>query len=79
MYIHVYIHVHVMYACTVYLAFLSISGSLSAEEDGERGSLRSLGHVDNLLQSRYSESHVLGGHSGIVEGVEGHLSGGLTQ
>ena len=51
------------------LAFLCVSGSLTPQEDGEGGSLGPLGDVDDLLQSRYPESDVLGRYSGIVEGV----------
>ena len=42
------------------LALLCIPGCLPSQEDGEGGSLGSLGDVDDLLQSRDSERHVLG-------------------
>ena len=40
--------------------------------------LRRLGHVDNFLQSRHSQSDVLRGHSSVVEGVQRHLSCGFS-
>ena len=62
-----------------HLALLSVPCCLPPEEDGQRRSLGSLGDVDDLLQSRHTERHVLGGHAGVVERVECHLSGRLTQ
>ena len=62
-----------------YFALLCILGSLSQQEDGEGRSLGSLGHVDDLLESRHPQGHVLGGHSSVVECVEGHQCGRLPQ
>ena len=61
------------------LAFFSISCGLSVEENGEGWSLRPFGDVDNLFETGYPESNVLGRHSGVVESVECHLSGGLPE
>ena len=61
------------------LGLLRVPGGRSSEEDGERGRLRVLGNVDDLLETGHTQGHVLGGHAGKVERIERHLRGGLTQ
>ena len=61
------------------LAFFCIPSSLSSEEDGERRGLGSFGDIDQLLETRDAQRHVLGGHTSVVEGVEGHLSGWFSE
>ena len=61
------------------LAFLGIPGSLPTQEDGERRRLRPLRHIDDLFETGDTESDVLRGHSSVVERVEGHLCGWLTE
>lgn len=51
---------------------------LGKQEDLQRGSLDVLSNIDDLLDTRDSECDVLGRDTGIMEGVKGHLSGGLT-
>ena len=52
---------------------------LGLEVDRQRGRLRELGDVNDLLQARHAARHVrLGRDSRVVEGVEGHLGGGLA-
>mmetsp|Transcript_73527 Transcript_73527/g.209259 ORF Transcript_73527/g.209259 Transcript_73527/m.209259 type:complete len:277 (+) Transcript_73527:1336-2166(+) len=48
------------------------------EVDDKRRRPDLLGHVQNLVEPRHSESHVFGRHTGEVEGVEGHLGGRLS-
>ena len=43
-----------------HFALLSILCSLAKQEDGERRCLRSLGHIDDLLQTRDAKGDVLG-------------------
>lgn len=47
--------------------------------DLHAGSLDVLGYVDDLLQARHTKRHVLGRHTGLMEGVQGHLGGWLSQ
>ena len=61
------------------LAVLRVPGGLSPQEDGEGGGLGPLGDVNDLLQAGDPEGHVLGRHTGVVEGVEGHLGGRFSQ
>ena len=69
---------HMIHLLETNLAFFGVPGCLSVQEDGERRSLRPLRDVDDLLESRHTECDVLGGHSSVVEGVEGHLCRWLT-
>ena len=41
------------------------------------GRLDVLGNIDNLGQAGHAQRHIFGGHTSKVEGVEGHLGGGL--
>ncbi len=66
------IHVH-------YLGLLSISCGLTNQEHRERWGFGLLGDVDDLLQSGHAKGDVLGGHTGIMESVERHLGGWLSQ
>ena len=43
----------------------------------QRGRLDVLSNVDDLGQAGHAQRHILGRHTGKVEGVEGHLGGGL--
>ena len=61
------------------LALLGVLGRWALEEDDERGRLGLLAHVDDLLETRHAERHVLGRHAGVMERVECHLSGGLAE
>lgn len=58
---------------------LGVARRLTQQEDGERRSLGPLGDVDQLLQTRHTQRDVLGRHAGVVESVECHLRGGLSQ
>ena len=76
------VHAVYMYDTTTHfadLAVLGVPGGLSPQEDGEGGGLGPLGDVNDLLQPGDPEGHVLGGHAGVVEGVEGHLGGRFSQ
>ena len=55
------------------LGLLRVPGGRSSEEDGERGRLRVLGNVDDLLETGHTQGYVLGGHTSEMESVEGHL------
>ena len=57
---------------------ISIATCLCRQIDGQRGRLDVLGNVDDLRQAGHSQGHVLGGHTGIVERVQRHLSRRLT-
>ena len=43
-----------------HFAFFSISGSLSSKEDSERRGLWTLGHINDLLQTRNTECNIFG-------------------
>lgn len=58
---------------------LGVPRCLTQQEDCERGSLGPLGDVDQLLQTRHAQCYVLGRHAGVVESVECHLRGRLSQ
>lgn len=58
---------------------LSVARRLAQQENGQRGSFGPLGDVDQLLQTRHTQRYVLGGHTGVVESVECHLCGRLSQ
>jgi hypothetical protein len=60
------------------LALLGVHRGRACQVHDQRGRLRVLGHVDDLLETGHTQSDVLGGHTGVVKGVEGHLGGGLT-
>ncbi len=61
------------------LGLLGVPGGGARQENGQRGRLRVLGDVDDLLEAGHAQRHVLGGHAGKVEGVQRHLGGGLAQ
>ena len=61
------------------LALFCITCCLASEEDGERRRLGALGDIDDLLEPGHTEGHILCGHPGVVEGVEGHLGGRLPK
>lgn len=68
-----------MLDCIAYLVgscFVLAVGPLQEDPDGWR--LDSLGHVDDLLEPWDTQRHVSCSHSSQMEGVEGHLCGGLT-
>ena len=61
--------------------FLAVSGRVEQRfvvEDGGVGSLDVFGGVEQLLQTRHTQRDVLVGHTGQMEGVEGHLRGGFA-
>jgi len=60
------------------LSLLSVPGSVSNKEDSKRRSLWVLRYVDDLLETRHTQGYVLRGHPSEVEGVQGHLSGRLS-
>mmetsp|Transcript_22281 Transcript_22281/g.56888 ORF Transcript_22281/g.56888 Transcript_22281/m.56888 type:complete len:296 (-) Transcript_22281:2543-3430(-) len=60
------------------LGRLQVRLVLVEQVDGQRGCLGPFGDVDDLLEPRHAERHVLGGDAGVVEGVQGHLRGGLA-
>ena len=60
------------------LGSFPIFGCLSDQEDRERGCLDVLGNVDDLREAWHAQGDILGRHAGKVEGVEGHLRGGLS-
>lgn len=61
------------------LGLLRVPGCRAQEENGEGGRLGPLGDVDDFLETRHTQGHVLGGDTGEVEGVEGHLGGWFTE
>lgn len=58
---------------------LGVAGRLAQQEHGEGRGLGPLGDVDQLLETRHAQSDVLGRHTSVVEGVQGHLGGGFSQ
>lgn len=58
---------------------LCVARCLTQQEDGERRSLGPLGDIDQLLETRHTQRDVLGRHTGVVESVERHLRGRLSQ
>lgn len=61
------------------LGSLCVTCCLTQQEDGERGGFGPLGDVDQLLQTRHAQCYVFGRHTGIVESVQCHLGGWLSQ
>mmetsp|Transcript_26864 Transcript_26864/g.76935 ORF Transcript_26864/g.76935 Transcript_26864/m.76935 type:complete len:782 (+) Transcript_26864:965-3310(+) len=59
------------------LGTLLLLAEVAREEDRQRRGPHRLRHVDDLLQTRHAEGHVLGTDAGEVEGVESHLRGRL--
>ena len=51
---------------------------LLLQKDCHSRSLGRLGNAHDLLQTGHSERHILGGHSSVVESIQGHLGGGLS-
>ena len=62
-----------------HLCLLSILGCLTNQENSQRGCLGFLGDVDDLLEPGYSQGYVLGWHTSVMESVQCHLSGRLSQ
>ena len=62
-----------------YLGSLSISSRLAQQEDSKRRGLWLLGNVDELLKSGHTQRHILGRHTSIVEGIQGHLGGRFSK
>lgn len=60
------------------LDVLRVSGVSGRQVDGHARGSDLLGNVDELVETRHTHGHVLGRHTSIVEGVEGHLGRGLT-
>lgn len=58
---------------------LRVARRLTQQEHGERGGFGPLGDVDQLLQTRHAQRDVFGRHAGVVESVQCHLGGGLSQ
>lgn len=61
------------------LCDLLILAVLFLQVDLQAGCLDVLGYIYDLLQAWDTESHVLRGDASIVEGVQGHLGGRLTE
>ncbi|GIX63995.1 secretin receptor [Babesia caballi] len=60
------------------LGTLLVVSYRTLQVDGQRGRLDVSRHVDQLLQTRKTQRHVLGAHTSKVEGVQGHLRGRLA-
>lgn len=58
---------------------LCVTCRLTQKENSQWRRLWPLRNVDQLLQTGHTECYVLGRHAGVVESVQGHLSGWLSQ
>mmetsp|Transcript_14755 Transcript_14755/g.25124 ORF Transcript_14755/g.25124 Transcript_14755/m.25124 type:complete len:246 (-) Transcript_14755:1788-2525(-) len=60
------------------LSHISVATHVILQINCQARRLDSFGNIDNFLQTRYSQCHILRGHTSVVECVECHLGGGFS-